>query len=325
MAGPAPDPALDAQLFRKVEEGKRGIPEAIFIEDVEELCKKRSPTDVVARLQELYSKYQYMQSSIVAQRSGLKVKLPDIASALETVNHLIEKRDKAEDGGEESEFTYQLAENIWAKASAAATNSVCLWLGANCMLEYTLDEAVELLQTNETNAKTMLKSLDEDMAFLRDQITTTEVNIARTHNLGVKQRQKDKDETKEAQAKAAPAASGGPSPTSAPASFAPPPRPVEDTCKTKDGQAYTWKQDREEVELSMPLPKDAKKGQVKVTILADSVKVEHAGKVLLSSRLASKVSPSGSTWTMGNGRVDISLEKAEAEQWPSLFEEESES
>jgi len=61
------------------------------------------------------------------------------------------------------------------------------------MLEYTLEEAVELLRTNESNAKTTLKTLEEDVAFLRDQITTTEVNIARAHNLGVRRRQNDKD------------------------------------------------------------------------------------------------------------------------------------
>merc|ERR1719203_2668713 len=160
-----------------------------------------------------------MQSSLLAQRSSLKTKLPDIVSALETVNHLVERRSKMEEG-ETTEYTYQMSENIWSKASAPATNCVCLWLGANCMLEYTLEEAVELLSTNEANAKTMLKSLDEDMAFLRDQITTTEVNIARTHNFGVKQRQKDEAEGKAAKAAAQPEKAAG-----APTTFSPAARP----------------------------------------------------------------------------------------------------
>jgi len=33
-------------------------------------------------------KYQYMQSSLTAQRSSLKTKLPDIVSALDVVQHL---------------------------------------------------------------------------------------------------------------------------------------------------------------------------------------------------------------------------------------------
>mmetsp|Transcript_65321 Transcript_65321/g.156146 ORF Transcript_65321/g.156146 Transcript_65321/m.156146 type:complete len:227 (+) Transcript_65321:92-772(+) len=175
------------QLFRQTDSNKRGIPEAIFIESVEAICTGGvQPTQVVAQLQELYSKYQYMQSSLVAQRASLKTKLPDISSALGTVNHLIEQRDKAEQG--EREYTYQLSENIWSTATVAPSDVVCLWLGAQCMLEYKLDEALELLQTNEENAKKTLASLDEDMAFLRDQLTTTEVNIARAHNYAVKLR-----------------------------------------------------------------------------------------------------------------------------------------
>mmetsp|Transcript_114723 Transcript_114723/g.161089 ORF Transcript_114723/g.161089 Transcript_114723/m.161089 type:complete len:196 (-) Transcript_114723:45-632(-) len=179
---------LDKRIFKKSEDNKRGIPEAIFIENVEELCKDREPTQVVGRLQDLHSKYQYMQSSLTAQRSSLKTKLPDISAALEVVEHLVSKSSEASED-EPTQYTYQLAENIWSKASAPPSKTVCLWLGANCMLEYTLDEALDLLKTNETNARTTLSSLEEDMAFLRDQITTTEVNIARTHNYGVKLRQ----------------------------------------------------------------------------------------------------------------------------------------
>mmetsp|Transcript_80681 Transcript_80681/g.227008 ORF Transcript_80681/g.227008 Transcript_80681/m.227008 type:complete len:313 (-) Transcript_80681:68-1006(-) len=301
--------ALDEYLFKKVE--KRGIPEAIFIEDIEGLCKTRKPTDIVARLQDLYSKYQYMQSSITAQRSSLRVKLPDIKTSLETVEHLVQKRDSGD--GEACEYTYPLAENIWAKASATATNCVCLWLGANCMLEYTLQEAQELLVHNEEAARTLLITLDDDAAFLRDQMTTTEVNIARCHNYGVKLRAlQQKDEAAKEPAKAP---SGGPS-AGAPASFAPAARQEPQ----QEPGTYTWKQDRDEVEISIALPKDSQKTDLKVTILAESLKVEHAGKVMLEGQFAAKCSPNGSTWTMGKGRVEISLEKAEASQWPSLFE-----
>jgi len=325
MALTAGDDTLDAQIFNKSADGTRGIPEAIFIEDVESLCTDRASHDVVARLQELFSKYQYMLSSMVAQRASLRGKLPDIANALETVNHLIERRDKAEEG-ETAEYTYQLAENIWAKATAPASKTVCLWLGANVMLEYSLEEAVELLKTNETNAKTMLKSIDEDMAFLRDQITTTEVNIARCHNYGVKKKQKEQDEEKTGrQAKAAEGGAGGPERTAAAirsAAGAAESSGRGDLAQGADsGPPHTWKQDKEEVEISVRLPPGAEKADLKVTILADMLKVEHAGKVLVAGQLAAKCSPNGSTWTMGKGRVEISLEKADAEQWPSLFED----
>eukprot|EP00933_Yihiella_yeosuensis_P050434 TRINITY_DN48219_c0_g1_i1.p1 TRINITY_DN48219_c0_g1~~TRINITY_DN48219_c0_g1_i1.p1 ORF type:complete len:325 (-),score=79.94 TRINITY_DN48219_c0_g1_i1:116-1012(-) len=292
----------DVQFFKPAEDAsQRGIPEAIFLDNVESACKNREPAELVGKLQDLYSKYQYMSSSLVAQRASLKQKLPDISSALDTVNHLHDRKAKAQEG-DTQEYTYQLSENIWSKASAPPANCVCLWLGANCMLEYTLDEARDLLQTNEKNANETLKTLETDLGYLRDQITTTEVNIARCHNYGVKLRQKAKAE-------------GGEDDKALPSSGA-----AESSQAAKGNGAYTFKQEKQEVEVSVRMPKDAQKSDVKVTILMDSLKVEHAGKVLLEGSLAGKCSPNGSTWTMTGSRVEISLEKADETHWPSLFE-----
>jgi|EP00427_Karlodinium_veneficum_P050769 prefoldin subunit 5 len=301
----------------KTTENKRGIPEAIFIENVEARCKRAGASVILTQLQELYSKYQYMQSSLVAQRSALKAKLPDISSALDTVNHLIDRRSKAQEG-ETAEYTYQLSENIWSRASVAPTSNVSLWLGANVMLEYSLDEAVELLRTNEQNAKTTISTLDEDMAFLRDQITTTEVNIARTHNYNVKLRQKSK-EAEDTQ-KALPSSSAPPT-SAAPSSKAAPSKEITSGITSPDG-SYSWKQEGEEVEISVSVPAGAAKSDIKVTILADSLRVEHSGKVLVEGELGGRCSPNGSTWTMNSGRVEVTLEKADSTRWPSLFVEE---
>ena len=65
---------------------------------------------------------------------------------------------------------------------------VCLWLGANVMLEYPRDEAILLLEDNLKNAKAALVTLVDDMGHLRDQITVTEVNMARVFNWDVKVR-----------------------------------------------------------------------------------------------------------------------------------------
>ena len=65
---------------------------------------------------------------------------------------------------------------------------MCLWLGANVMLEYPRDEAILLLEDNLKNAKAALVTLVDDMGHLRDQITVTEVNMARVFNWDVKVR-----------------------------------------------------------------------------------------------------------------------------------------
>lgn len=57
------------------------------------------------------------------------------------------------------------------------------------MLEYSLKEAAELLQENANGAKKLMEKVDHDLDFLRDQFTTTEVNMARVFNWDVKRRQ----------------------------------------------------------------------------------------------------------------------------------------
>lgn len=48
---------------------------------------------------------------------------------------------------------YLLSDTIWSKAKISKnTNKVALWLGANVMVEYSLDEAKTLLEKNLVNA-----------------------------------------------------------------------------------------------------------------------------------------------------------------------------
>ena len=45
------------------------------------------------------------------------------------------------------------------------------------MMEYSIDEALSLLTKNLASAKKMLSQVQEDLNFVRDQTTTTEVSI----------------------------------------------------------------------------------------------------------------------------------------------------
>lgn len=105
----------------------------------------------------------------------------------------------------------------------------------------------------------------------------------------------------------------GPHPGMRPPPGPPPPQ------KGGEDDGYAWKQDTDEVEVSVELPSEATKGQIKVAFAAKRLKVEHAGKVLVDGQLSAQCVPDGSTWTMSKGRVVISLEKADPRPWPSLF------
>ncbi|GMP68560.1 hypothetical protein CsSME_00028140 [Camellia sinensis var. sinensis] len=70
---------------------------------------------------------------------------------------------------------FEVSEGIYSRACIEDTDSVCLWLGANVMLEYSCEEATDLLQKNLENARASLEVLVTDLQFLRDQVTITQV------------------------------------------------------------------------------------------------------------------------------------------------------
>lgn len=84
-------------------------------------------------------------------------------------------------------------------------------------------------------------------------------------------------------------------------------------------ESCNWKQDVEEVEVTVSVPNNATKTEVKVVIHKQALKVEHLGKPVAEGRLGGVCAPEGSTWTFGRGHVVITLEKADPRPWPSLF------
>lgn len=105
--------------------------------------------------------------------------------------------------------TFELNETLYAEAELEDTDVVYLWLGvlpprhrlsvstislteifqqANVMLSYKIPEAIELLTTKLKNAEVSSQSLQDDLEFLREQITVMEVNTARLYNWDVVRR-----------------------------------------------------------------------------------------------------------------------------------------
>eukprot|EP01016_Furgasonia_blochmanni_P033798 TRINITY_DN3569_c0_g2_i4.p2 TRINITY_DN3569_c0_g2~~TRINITY_DN3569_c0_g2_i4.p2 ORF type:complete len:205 (-),score=75.47 TRINITY_DN3569_c0_g2_i4:285-899(-) len=172
------------------------IPEALFIEDVENFVNKHGVQKIMESLQEVYSKYKLMESQLQRQKESMKQKIPEIKRALDIIEFLEKKQD------EEMNLDFLLADTIWAKGKInKGTQKVNLWLGANVLVEYSFDEAKTLLRKNLDNASINLKTFVDDLTFLKDQITTCEVNIARVYNQNVKIIQESKRKELETGAK----------------------------------------------------------------------------------------------------------------------------
>ncbi|XP_028037286.1 prefoldin subunit 3 [Bombyx mandarina] len=163
-----------------------GIPEAEFVDNVDEFMKSpvnAEGVDVVLKsLDEKHRKYKVMEYTLATKRRRLRQQIPDLARTIEVIEKLKEQK-------EEVETQFLLSDQVFVKANVPPTKSVCLWLGANVMLEYSLEDAEKLLTTNMETAQENLNQVEHDLDFLRDQCTTTEVNMARVYNWDVKKRQ----------------------------------------------------------------------------------------------------------------------------------------
>jgi prefoldin subunit 5 len=145
-----------------------------------------------------------MEMNTQRRAGGLRDKIPDIRKTLETVEFLSIRRAAAAEGKSEAvvETTFELNDTLYAKASInlgeGAGDEVYLWLGANVMLAYPLDEAKTLLQGKLNAAMESLRNCEDDLDFLRQQITTLEVNTARLFNYEVTLKRKDRMQAEEA-------------------------------------------------------------------------------------------------------------------------------
>lgn len=144
---------------------------------------------VMKAFQDRLQQYKYMELSKQQQLGDLNVKIPDIEKNLAVIRHIEAQKS---DGEAVLETNYEVDSSLYTKAEVdvGSLESVYLWLGALVMLEYPLDEAVELLNTRLANNTQQLATVKEDLDFLRENITTMEVNTARLYNWDVERRKK---------------------------------------------------------------------------------------------------------------------------------------
>lgn len=141
----------------------------------------------MAMFQERLQQYKYMELSKRQQLNDLNTKIPDIEKNLDVIEHIKEKK---QDDDPTLETNYELNDTLYTRAEIDTSNleSVYLWLGADVMLEYPLDEAVDLLNKRLEGSREQLKLVKEDLEFLKENITTMEVNTARLYNWDVERR-----------------------------------------------------------------------------------------------------------------------------------------
>ena len=167
---------------------ERGIPSARFIEDIDEFVNSFDPPAnaelLIGAFSDLFTKYKQYENRLTQKRLNFQTKIPEIEKSLALVEYLQKKMDD----DETITARYSLSDMVYANAELdpSKTGKINLWLGANVMLEYTYEDAHELLSSKLEKAKSEQENISQDLAFTRDQIITAEVNMSRIYNWDVR-------------------------------------------------------------------------------------------------------------------------------------------
>jgi prefoldin subunit 5 len=178
------DEGLSNISLDSITDGKndRGIPATRFIDDIDTFANTFDPPAtaelLIGAYSDLYSKFKAYEQQLDQKKAMYVEKLPEIEKSIHLVRHLKDKKD----AGETVITRYNLADTIYSKAEVDCSQGIVnLWLGANVMLEYTYDEALELLTSKQTVAKkdykevsVVLSSLFQHLYFLSHSLLTTD-------------------------------------------------------------------------------------------------------------------------------------------------------
>ncbi len=132
-------------------------------------------------MKETLQRYSHVEQELQQRRERLSQKKPEITSCLDAVKLLLEKQESDDD----IELDFSLSDQVYARAKVQKAGYIGLWLGAGIMVEYSLEEAKSLLEEQLVSCVRQLDTLVKDCDYVRDQVTTTEVTMARVYNHSV--------------------------------------------------------------------------------------------------------------------------------------------
>ncbi|KAL6936438.1 uncharacterized protein HGUI_03630 [Hanseniaspora guilliermondii] len=171
----------------------RGIPKALFI-DLNDPKITSNLELTVANVQQNLQKYEYMLKSKDQQLKTITDITKDIKTNIKVIDTLIAQNNDSDDEDEEfQDIQYELEDGLFAFASIptkSETNTVSLWLGSGILMEFTYGEALQILNEKSDVYTNKINEIIEDVEFLREQITTLQVNLSKVYNYSVLQKRK---------------------------------------------------------------------------------------------------------------------------------------
>lgn len=161
------------------------VPKVIFSANTQDLILPgKSIEESISAYRDLTNNYHYIESTLDERLSRAHVKRDELSKNLQVVRML-------QSLSEPVIVDFELGDCLYAKAKVSADGvKVNLWLSQNTMLAYSLEEAEQMLAERVKEAEAVVGGLVEEERLLKEQITTSQVNMARLYNFHVQNQSK---------------------------------------------------------------------------------------------------------------------------------------
>lgn len=107
--------------------------------------------------------------------------LPNLHSTLTALDFVEEK-------GEDCLFHHQIVDGVYAKARITNNKKVALFIGASMLVEYSIEEAQDLITSNISDIEKQITDLEHNLEVLKENMTVIEVSVSRVFNYDVQMR-----------------------------------------------------------------------------------------------------------------------------------------
>mmetsp|Transcript_28378 Transcript_28378/g.46618 ORF Transcript_28378/g.46618 Transcript_28378/m.46618 type:complete len:237 (+) Transcript_28378:48-758(+) len=161
----------------------RGIPRAAHLPNPYDVIYKNQQEQYLKEVEDVLGKYRLMESQLVKQKVGKIDQQKEMKKNVEACRYLQQKRDNDDS---EIQTQFEVSDQLYSYGSIKEYENVAIWLGADVMMEFPIDEAIEFLQRRIQMSDERITALQTDIDFTRKQINTVEVNRSRVYNAGVK-------------------------------------------------------------------------------------------------------------------------------------------
>ncbi|KAL0237337.1 hypothetical protein PCE1_000734 [Barthelona sp. PCE] len=165
-----------------------------FIESVETFVEAVGIEKALSFFNDLIARHKTAEVRTLSSLKSVHVMIPKLEGDYQTVQDL-KKKHEAED---KFDIQYMLTDDLYSTATIdPSKDSIYFWLGAKTMVEFTYDEAMDLLQDQIAKNKEIREKLQEELDFHKKQITMGEVSMSRLFNYDVEMKRRTAEAEKE--------------------------------------------------------------------------------------------------------------------------------